>query len=364
MSKESATFETRVNAGEIVPGTEYNKSLSFRGEFSPSQSENFNSLGLRSKFWVQDDDFENVKQRYRFMYTSLEERARAADKQFLKMKTALCKTSQISIDDVHFVGESSQSMMWVCGRICAESGAQKINPTSLLLEGERESGGRRVILDISELPTYSLFPGQIILVEGINSTGKKIVAKRIIDDAHCPFPTTPIEDIFEYQYSLNYQGGSGLHIVAAAGPFTTSDNLMYQPLQQLLAMCLHQTKPDVLILVGPFVDVNHPQLATGDIKLYDDDGSSHDASYEMVFVERIIRDLLNALENDTDNKLPAHIILIPSLNDAHHEYVFPQPPFGQRDLIPNKFFEEAIGEFKLNDPNKRIHFMPNPCMFR
>ena len=46
------------------------------------------------------------------------------------------------------------------------------------------------------------------------------------------------------------------------GPFTTADNLSYQPLEDLLRIAL-KSKPDVLILVGPFVDISHPQLSSG-----------------------------------------------------------------------------------------------------
>ena len=46
------------------------------------------------------------------------------------------------------------------------------------------------------------------------------------------------------------------------GPFTTADNLSYQPFEDLLRIAL-KSKPDLLILVGPFVDISHPQLSSG-----------------------------------------------------------------------------------------------------
>ncbi len=48
--------------------------------------------------------------------------------------------------------------------------------------------------------------------------------------------------------------------MVAAGPFTTIDDLTYQPLFDLLSdvQSLH---PDVLILIGPFLDVDHPHLS-------------------------------------------------------------------------------------------------------
>ena len=96
--------------------------------------------------------------------------------------------------------------------------------------------------------------------------------------------------------------------------------------------------------------------------------NAHSASYEMVFIEKIIRDGISGVFN-TDDNLPTQIILIPSLLDAHHEYVFPQPPFGSHDSISSEFFHEKLGELDIpyageKDIKKRVHLMSNPCMFR
>lgn len=44
---------------------------------------------------------------------------------------------------------------------------------------------------MSEVPEYSLFPGQIVLVEGKNPVGDKIIAEKIHTDvllSKCPAP--------------------------------------------------------------------------------------------------------------------------------------------------------------------------------
>lgn len=65
------------------------------------------------------------------------------------------------------------------GRICCDS-VGKLNPQSVLLEGSVEtSAGKRVPLKLTEVNNYSLFPGQIIALEGINSTGSHMVASKI-----------------------------------------------------------------------------------------------------------------------------------------------------------------------------------------
>jgi hypothetical protein len=54
---------------------------------------------------------------------------------------------------------------------------------------------------------------------------------------------------------------------------------------------------------------------------------THQATYEMVFVEKFVRDGLEKMfnsEKDFGGAIPTHIVIVPSLSDAHHEFVFPQ----------------------------------------
>ncbi len=65
-------------------------------------------------------------------------------------------------------------------------------------------------------------------------------------------------------------------MVVAAGPFTTFQNIDFEPLQALLDYCL-QHKPHVLLLMGPFVDVDHQLVKNG--ALLD--------TFEHVFLEQV-----------------------------------------------------------------------------
>ena len=52
----------------------------------------------------------------------------------------------------------------------------------MILEGSREtSAGRHIPVDLSEVQQFSLFPGQIVAMNGINSTGSKFVAKKVYE---------------------------------------------------------------------------------------------------------------------------------------------------------------------------------------
>ena len=63
-----------------------------------------------------------------------------------------------------------------------------------------------------------------------------------------------------------------LLLLCVCRPYTTSDNMQYQPLEDLLKkMGEAPVVPDVLVLMGPFVSVNHPVVKTGHI--VDDEGN-------------------------------------------------------------------------------------------
>ena len=352
----------------------YNETLESRGQFEPSK---VTPYGFRVQLTQDSESMENVTQRYRYMYTSLEERARALDKQLLKIQNSMCLYTNMEEDQLKPVGMPSQDMVWICGRVVNEALEGKLNSTSILIEGSRkESGGRRVKLELKDITTYSLFPGQIVLIEGVTSQGRIMVAKRVIEGIPRPLIQSEPSKLLEYHYSKDYQNGLPINVIIASGPFTINDNLSYDPLRDLISRVL-KSKPDVVILIGPFVDITQPLLENGDIilnDLNDEDQiiGQHEASYEMIFIERIVRDTFTLMFNAEDDFgiNPTQFVLIPSLSDAHHDFVYPQPPFGDRNEIKTNFFEEPIGVLNIpgidsNNKNRnRVHLMSNPCMFK
>ncbi|NXF40841.1 DPOA2 polymerase, partial [Nyctibius bracteatus] len=74
-----------------------------------------------------------------------------------------------------------QEPVTVLGQIGCDSNG-KLNAKSVVLEGDREhSSGGQIPLDLSELREYSLFPGQIVALEGTNSTGRKMVVSKLYE---------------------------------------------------------------------------------------------------------------------------------------------------------------------------------------
>ncbi|XP_044746496.1 DNA polymerase alpha subunit B [Coccinella septempunctata] len=203
------------------------------------------------------------------------------------------------------------------GRIFNDDEGQ-LNMQSIMLEGTGEVNyGQCVHLNIDKVPGTALFPGQIVVVKGKMLNGDKLIAENLYTDATCDLPPNPAvtED--------------PLRIIAAAGPFTLDENLNYDTMRDLLNY-VSTKEPHVLILMGPFIDENHPIISKGDI------AESFD-----VFFETLIESISVALQ-DTN----IQIVVICSSKDVHHYKVYPTPPY------------------KLREKYKNVKVFPDPCILR
>lgn len=160
---------------------------------------------------------------------------------------------------VHPVGVAAQEPTVFAGRIVCDSEG-RLNAQSLLLEGsQRDSEGVRVKLDVSKCPGCRLFPGQVVLIKGTNPSGHCVVASEVLPGIPLPMARTSLSDLAQHAAA---RGERGLSVVVAAGPYTVSEDLAYEPLAALLEYC-GQHQPNVVLLAGPFVDVEHPQIKDG-----------------------------------------------------------------------------------------------------
>ncbi|KAL2903578.1 DNA polymerase alpha subunit B [Bienertia sinuspersici] len=215
---------------------------------------------------------------------------------------------------------ASQKQVFAVGMICCD-GEGRLNEKSVLLQSSVEhSGGEHVRLEIGKLNQYSIFPGQVVGIFGTNPSGHCLVALKLVD----AIPLLPSSDCNLHpakRLSLIEDGISNcqspataeLSVIIAAGPFTTTDNLLFEPLTELLAYATRK-QPQLLILLGPFVDSEHPEIKKATI----------DRSFDDVFYEEIIRRLRDHVEYMGSS---TRVLLVPSVRDANHDHVFPQPPF-------------------------------------
>ena len=183
-------------------------------------------------------------------------------KQVAYLESRILAAEAAASGEVHPTGAAAQQPALFVGRVVCDSEGGRLNPQSLLLEGsQRSSNGARVRLDVSKCPGYRLFPGQVVALRGTNPSGHCIVASQVLPGHALPLPTTDLAALAGYAAATGRRGTS---LVVAAGPFTSAEDLEYAPLGALLDFCSQpEHRPDVLLLLGPFVDAEHPAVRGG-----------------------------------------------------------------------------------------------------
>ncbi|KAK7537910.1 DNA polymerase alpha 70 kDa subunit [Phyllosticta citricarpa] len=261
------------------------------------------------------------------------------------------------LEDDAFGSPASQSTSEVIavGRIASDSGEGRLNAASLVLETSRRTGaGLRVPLRVDKLPVYSFFPGQIVAVRGSNASGSFFQATELLEIPILPSPATaPYElDVHNARLSttsdMDIDDGDSaevrpLSIMSASGPFTPGHLLDYSAFHVLLETA-STTRPDVLILTGPFLDVEHPSVINGDFSL----PASAIPNPDEATVKDVFRHYISAPLVQLAQQHPTiTIILQPSVRDAISKHVsFPQDKFKRP-------------EFGLP---KQAHIVPSPVM--
>lgn len=89
--------------------------------------------------------------------------------------------------------------------------------------------------------------------------------------------------------------------------------MFFEPLTELLAYA-RRKQPQLLLLLGPFIDSEHPEIKKGAVN----------RTFDEIFRLEILGRLQDYVEYMGS---AAHVILVPSIRDTNHDFVFPQPAF-------------------------------------
>uniref|UniRef100_A0A3P8ZJH1 DNA polymerase alpha subunit B n=1 Tax=Esox lucius TaxID=8010 RepID=A0A3P8ZJH1_ESOLU len=231
--------------------------------------------------------------------------------------------THFSIEEFSPLSLPAQDCVTVLGQVCCDSNG-KLNAQSVLLEAGPEQGGQQVPVDLTELREYSLFPGQVVIMEGMNTTGRKLVASKLYEGVPLPFYSSPIKQ--EIDMDIERQ----LMVMVACGPYTPSDGLTFDPLIDIINVIVRD-RPDVCILLGPFVDSKHEQIEKSQLT----------ETFEAIF-NRCVGSIIEGTKG-----FGCRLVLVPSQRDVHHHFIYPQPPFTLHDLI--------------KDDAERVTLVPDPC---
>ncbi|KAG5521921.1 hypothetical protein RHGRI_034217 [Rhododendron griersonianum] len=253
----------------------------------------------------------------RFMYDKIEDKFNFLENRIRKHATALVASGLC--EEAKDPTVASQESVFAVGMICCdEEGRLKEKPV-LLQSSVEHSGGQRVRLDLQKLSQFSIFPGQVVGVEGHNPSGHCLIASKVIDYVPMSVPSdeylhpTKKQAVDqEFQFTDPSMLGE-LSMILAAGPFTTIDNLFFEPLAELLAYA-RRKQPQLLLLLGPFIDSEHPEIKKGTVN----------RTFDEIFRQEILERLQDYVEYMGS---AARVVLVPSVRDANHDFVFPQPAF-------------------------------------
>ncbi|XP_065661952.1 DNA polymerase alpha subunit B isoform X2 [Hydra vulgaris] len=288
ISTPSAKFESRVGKAEVL--------------CTYGASENMEWKGVGKDVTINNYPEYNVCSNYKHMFQKIQIKADILNDIIITLSNQM--KQNLMIDDFDSLEIKTEDVLHVTGRVCCDS-VGRLNSKSIVLEGSREfSTGKRMPIDLSEAKNYSLFPGQIVAMRGKNISGSKFLPSTIYTGCRLPFYSAinKVDTINENSFT----------IYVACGPFSTCDEttLSYNPLEDLLSVVLKEA-PDILLMLGPFVDVKQPLIERGDI----------DQTFEELF-QYCYHQVLATVKN-----IRTKVLFVPSQRDAFHTFVYPQPPF-------------------------------------
>ncbi|THH31178.1 hypothetical protein EUX98_g3002 [Antrodiella citrinella] len=295
------------------------------------------AVNTRSNVTFTLDESSSSSRKYRYMYEKVSERSEVLDDRIEEL--AQLVKEHYDIPEFGDPSATTEEDIIVVGRVTLDydsssSGPVKLNEASLALETSRAMGsGVRVPFKFDASAKIrggrlgaggiGLFPGAIVALRGKNGGGGWFMVSEVLS---LPVPNARVkadEDAAKTAFS----------VCIACGPFTTDSDLKFRPWQALIAKLKDET-PDIVVLVGPFIDATHPLIKQGEV----------DTSPEQMFKDVII----NPLQDYMDSKESSLVILVPSVKDVVSDHaVFPQA---------------ALDAQLFNDP--RIRCVPNPSRFK
>jgi len=242
-----------------------------------------------------------LKQPYKFMFERLRDRAAVLDETICRVGDKLVERWELVQEELLDISTTQPETTAGIGRVQCDSEG-RLNSNSVLLHGSLDtSSGVSVPLDLSQVSSYTLFPGMVAAIDCTNPNGSKLVATKVYEGVSLPLADLSLAD------------NSILSMLVAAGPFTTSDSAGLEPLQDILN-CIKETKPSVAILLGPFLDMKNSAVC----------GSSEDFDSQWVKMVTLMAKEMEGLTTE--------LILVPSSRDAVGYPVYPQPPFPASSL--------------------------------
>lgn len=241
---------------------------------------------------------------YRTMYQMQNQVSDELNAQIERVMDLVADALSVPIDDICNPSMVTQQDVLVVGRIVPEPPNMDIMPMGIMIEACRKRGGTRTRLDYSNLASYSFFSGQVVVLKGSNPTGNVFVAKKLMEIPKLTLSKNDSLPVFDVT-----QDGV---LIVAAGPYTPTTDLEYEPLECFVDKVV-SAPPSAVLLLGPFVDDTHPQIRSGSLP-----DSLKNSTLEQIFHSKVMP-LLRRITEVTP------LMLVPSLHDVNSSHLaFPQ----------------------------------------
>nr|POF13578.1 dna polymerase alpha subunit b [Quercus suber] len=214
------------------------------------------------------------------------------------------------------------------GRIASDTPEGRLNAASLVLETSRRMGaGMRVPLKLENID-YDLFPGKIVALRGTNVSGEYFAATESLKVPLLPPAASSPGELDVHQGRLRNTDGEirPLSMLVVSGPYTADTDLSFAPLDAILSRAEEQAT-DILILTGPYLDLEHPIVASGDFEPYLP--ANAQISPDMATMADVFRLLISQRIRRLVEAVPTiTIIMVPSVRDAISKHTsWPQDRF-------------------------------------
>merc|ERR1712142_295636 len=245
-----------------------------------------------------------LQQPYKFMFERLRDRAAVLDETICRVGDRLVDRWDFVQDELLDISTTQPETAVGIGRVQCDSEG-RLNSNSVVIHGSLDtSSGACIPLDLSQVSSYSLFPGQVVALECTNPNGSKLVASKVFDGVTLPAADLKMDD------------GRVISMVVASGPFNTTDSIGLEPLHDILEV-IKMNKPSVALLLGPFVDVKN-SASCGSVE-----------SFDSQWVK-----MLSLMAKEIED-VSTQLVLVPNSRDAVGYPVYPQPPFPSSSLYPS-----------------------------
>ncbi|CAA7261468.1 unnamed protein product [Cyclocybe aegerita] len=284
------------------------------------------------------------KRAYRYMYEKISERSESLD-QLIDDFAELIRAQYEEVSDFGDPSASTDGEVYIVGRITHDSetaSGAKLAEGSITIESSRMlSSGARVPLMLDpaikikgatkNVGGIGLYPGAIVALKGKNGGGGYFLATEFLSIP--PLKSSPAAQGITSPKLDPATSQNSVTILVACGPFTSDSDIGYKPWRALLQQIKTQ-KPDAVLLLGPFVDITHPKIKSGDL----------DVAPSNLFRAHFVDPLKGFLTASPGSI----VLLVPSVRDITSDHAaFPQPELSS----------DIFGS------HPRVHLLPNPTRF-